>query len=291
MENAIQIPIKSLSKAIRLQNLIIVVFAQYFTAIFLSSPAIEFQSILTNVELLLLSFSTVLIAAAGYLINDYYDIKIDLVNRPDEVVIGTNISRRVALFLHIILNSTGILIGTYLSIYIGIIHLFSATLLWWYSNYWKRQPLIGNLMISFLTGLSIYLVSFLYPENRDLILDYSLFAAVMTLIREIIKDMEDVVGDKRYGSHTLPIIWGMRKTKRFIYFLIITYTILMFFLSYYHMHELWFIILSIFLVLMLVLLRKVYQADTKRKYSWLSQYCKFVMLIGVLTMILIHPYL
>src|SRR5690606_10378011 len=114
--------------------------------------------ILQDYRLYLLVFATVLITAAGYMINDYYDVKIDYVNRPHEVIVGKGIKRRVAIFMHSVLNFTPIGLGFLASPKIAAVNFFAACLLWVYSNQLKREPFIGNLTVAFLTGLSIYLV-------------------------------------------------------------------------------------------------------------------------------------
>lgn len=117
----------------RFWNLIIIGMAQYFTAIFL----IDLQ-LLVDWRLLALASSTAIIAGAGYIINDYYDIKIDLINKPDRVVIGKDIGRRYALLFHSVLSFSGVVLGFLLGWRLGMIHLFSSFILWWYSNSLKR---------------------------------------------------------------------------------------------------------------------------------------------------------
>ncbi|HRG11438.1 MAG TPA: UbiA family prenyltransferase, partial [Cyclobacteriaceae bacterium] len=105
------------------------------------------KSLIWDWKLLVLAVSTAIIAAAGYIINDYYDIKIDLINKPDRVVIGKGITRRYALFFHTFLSVTGIALGFLLGLRMAAIHVISAFLLWWYSNNLKRQPFIGNFVV------------------------------------------------------------------------------------------------------------------------------------------------
>jgi len=215
----------------RFPNLIIIGFSQYFVVLFLVSyPEVGTASLL-DLKLFLLSSSTVLIAAAGYVINDYYDIKIDYVNKPDKVVVGKLVKRRVVLISHMALNTVGIVIGFYLSPYVGILNVIAAFLLWIYSNRLKRLPFIGNVVIALLAGLSILIVAVYYRQNFNIVFIYALFAFSINLAREVIKDMEDIRGDMRFGSRTLPIIWGLRKTKMLLYALIVLFVMLLLFLS------------------------------------------------------------
>jgi 4-hydroxybenzoate polyprenyltransferase len=225
-----------------------------------------------------------MIAAAGYIINDYYDIKIDYVNKPDKVVVGKLIKRRIVLASHIILNVIGIGIGFYLSLRVGALNFLAGFLLWIYSNKLKRMPLIGNLTIAFLTALSIAIIAVYYQKNESLLMAYAVFAFSINLVREIIKDMEDIRGDMRFGSKTLPIVWGLRKTKYFLFVLILIFVLILFVLSSQlgnHTLNLFFIILIVPIIYLIYLL---YRADSQKRFHQLSTFCKLLMLAGISSM-------
>jgi 4-hydroxybenzoate polyprenyltransferase len=266
----------------RAWNLVILVFGQYFTAIFLVG-----KHTLYDWRLFLLVLSTVLIAAAGYVINDYYDMKIDFVNRPDRVVIGKSIHRRFAILLHGGLSFCGVAIAIFLSWWIVAIHLLSVFLLWFYSNLLKRLPVVGNLTVALLTGLSLAVVTVLYEQYNFLVMIYAIFAFFMTLVREIIKDMEDLKGDNIYGCKTIPIVWGIRKTKNLIYFIIVLFSGGVIWINQTYVKlELIYFIMFLFLPLAWLITRLV-RADTVRDYGWLSSFCKVIMLLGILSMALV----
>jgi 4-hydroxybenzoate polyprenyltransferase len=232
----------------------------------------------------LLVASTCMIAAAGYIINDYYDIKIDLVNKPERVVIGQGITRRYAILFHSLLSIAGVGIGLFLNWRIGLINFVSAFLLWWYSNDLKRQPFIGNLVVSLLTALAIVIVDALYRTGNFLIFIYGSFAFFMTMIREIIKDMEDLKGDDTFGCKTLPIIWGVRKTKFLIYFIMLVFVLTVIALNTFLVNlPVRYFFIFLFLP-MLWLLFSLIRADTKKDFAWLSGFCKVILLLGVLSM-------
>jgi 4-hydroxybenzoate polyprenyltransferase len=272
----------ALIRLTRFWNLVIIGMAQYFTACFLID-----RTLFWDWRLLVLAISTAIIAAAGYIINDYYDIKIDLINKPDRVVIGKGITRRYALFFHTALSFTGIVFGFLVGFRIGAIHFVSAFLLWWYSNNLKRQPFVGNLIVAFLTGASVLLVNVMYYKHYALVGIYAVFAFFMTLVREIVKDMEDLKGDNTFGCRTLPIVWGLRKTKWVIYVLLIVFGLLVLYLNYTYtrLPEYYFLIF-LFIPIGLFVGRLVV-ADTKKDFYWLSQWCKIIMLLGILSMIFI----
>ena len=266
-------------KLTRFWNLIIIGLAQYFAAAFLIASEKIYDA-----RLFLLTVSTTIIAAAGYIINDYYDIKIDLINKPERVVIGKEVARRYALLFHSILSFVGVAIGVVLNWKIGAINFLSAFLLWWYSNDLKRQPFVGNFVVALLTGTSVYLVSILYQTYQPLVLIYSIFAFGMTLIREIVKDMEDFKGDNTFGCRTLPIVWGNRKTKFLIYFLmaVLFGSVIYINQAYEQLPLLYF---GVFLfVPLLFLFSRLIRADTKKDFYYLSQWCKVIILLGMVSM-------
>jgi 4-hydroxybenzoate polyprenyltransferase len=269
-----------LLKLTRIPNLLIIAVTQYLAVIFLVYEPGQL-TIIRDPKLFLLVLSTLMIAAAGYIINDYYDVKIDYVNKPDRVVVGKLIRRRLVLAVHFALNFTGIAIGFFLDFKVGILNLFSSFLLWIYSNRLKQMPLAGNLVIAFLTGLTFFVIWIFYHTSMYLLFSYAIFAFAITLIREIIKDMEDMKGDAKFGSRTLPIIWGIRKTKQFLYALILLSGLLFFFLAGQLNNP---VLNNFFLILIIpaiYLIYLLYRADTQKRYNRLSLYCKLIMLAGI----------
>src|SRR5688572_18811611 len=166
--NTINSFLESLLKLTRFGNLVIIGLAQYFTAGFLVGI-----HTLTDFKLFILSVSTVSIAAAGYIINDYYDVKIDYINKPERVVIGKSIARRYAILFHVVLSGIGIILGFLVSWRIVAINILSVFLLWLYSNNLKRLPFIGNLTVAFLTGLSVWILEIHYRTGNSLVLIYA----------------------------------------------------------------------------------------------------------------------
>ena len=262
----------------RFWNLFIIGMAQYFAALFLIDSQLLFDW-----KLMVLAFSTAIIAGAGYIINDYYDIKIDLINKPDRVVIGKEIGRRYALLFHSVLSFSGVGLGFLLGWRLGLIHIFSSFILF-FQMIPEEMLDIGWL----LTGLSILLVNLLYNMDNSFIIIYSLFAFFITLVREIIKDIEDLKGDNSFGCKTLPIIWGIRKTKAVVYFLLALFSSLVIMINaiytqmpFYYFLVFLFAPLGIFF---LVLVR----ADTKRNFYTLSQWCKMIMVLGIISMAFVN---
>jgi 4-hydroxybenzoate polyprenyltransferase len=268
-------------------------------------------------DFILLICSIVLIAAAGYIINDYFDTRIDRINKPEQVIVGRVIKRRVAMVLHLSLSSLGLLIGIYLSFKVGnwklsFIHLFSIIALWFYSTHLKKQLLSGNLLISVLAALvpitaglyefasgSIINLNILnaYVEGMGnsllrkgafLVIGYSAFAFLSNLIREIVKDIEDMDGDQADGAQTLPLAVGETQAK-FISISVVIFTII---LLAFIQKQLWlngftsmfWYILFAVQIPFLVLIFQIWRALQKHDYTLASRVCKLVIVTGVLSM-------
>lgn len=229
-------------------NLIIIALTMYsqgyyFDQLFSNSSTLGICSL----DFGLLVFSTVIIAAAGNIINDYFDVKADRINKPKKMIIGVYIKRRWAIVLHWVMNFIAFSIAIYLSwkfhtFWYLFIHLLSINLLWIYSTNLKRKPLIGNIIVAGLTGLVPILIGFYYYHHQGLsiidhvsgIINYpfatetsyhfivlfsillSGFAFVLNLAREIIKDIEDIEGDLDLKAKTLPIKFGAKNSKYII---------------------------------------------------------------------------
>lgn len=279
-----RISIRGLFRISRPINLLLVAFTQLMTAYFLIETTALGIPVLQDYRLYLLVFATVLITAAGYMINDYYDVKIDYVNRPNEVVVGKGIKRRVVIFLHSTLNFFAIGLGYLVAPRIGIVNFIAAFLLWIYSNRLKREPFIGNLTVAFLTGLSVYLVAFYYQKSELLVLTYAIFAFFLNLIREIIKDIEDRPGDRKHGCRTLPIVIGFRKTKQVIFVIAFGFVCSILIVTFKINNPILFVYFGILGIFFLWFMWKIYQADRKDHFTQLSTIAKILMLVGTLSM-------
>ncbi|MBC7923123.1 MAG: geranylgeranylglycerol-phosphate geranylgeranyltransferase [Ferruginibacter sp.] len=272
-------------RLIRVPNLLIIVLTQYLARIFLIGPRQEWRNYLLDHRFFLLVLSTVIIAAAGYIINDYYDVKIDTINKPKRVVVGRILRRRMAMIAHTGLNVLGLAIGLYLGKVVLVYNFAAAFGLWLYSNQLKRLPLVGNLVIALLTGASLSILAAYFRQHQQLVYTYATFAFFISLIREIIKDMEDVKGDATFGCQTLPIVWGLRRTKLLLYLLTASFLTVIFLMgNHLGLPILGYLFVVVFLPVVWLLVKLV-RADTKKDFGYLSNLCKVIMLNGVLSML------
>ncbi len=231
-------------------NLVIIAFTMWLMMDFVLRPFVEvngYELQMSTPLFMLLILSTVLVAAAGNVINDYFDQRTDRVNKPDDILVGVYVKRRVAMAGHQLLNLAGLALAVYIAWRVGmlklsLVHFFAAGVLWFYSAQFKRELVIGNVLVAALAGMvpllvGIYEIPLLVREygaevaqyfrlqrpGEDpasyfkymfyFIFAYAGFAFSLNLIREIQKDMADVKGDKRIGARTIPLVYGMKSAK------------------------------------------------------------------------------
>ncbi len=260
----------------------------------------------------LLSLSSILIAAAGYIINDYFDLNIDRVNKPDRMIVDKIIKRRWTIVWHWVLSGAGVGLGFYVSwktrsLSIGPANLACVVLLWFYSTVFKRKLLIGNVIISLLTAwviLVLYVGEFKQIIFRDpdfhqrfsrafkFAVLYAGFAFIISLVREVIKDIEDMEGDERYGCRTMPIVWGVNSSKVFAATWLVVLIGALVVILFYGLQSGW-LLSAAYCILLIILplvwiLRRLYRASTRAEYHYLSNLVKAVMLTGILSMIIIE---
>nr|WP_240336997.1 geranylgeranylglycerol-phosphate geranylgeranyltransferase [Rufibacter sp. SYSU D00308] len=238
----------------------------------------------------ILLLATVFVAAAGYIINDYYDIKIDRINKPERVVVGKALTRRKAMIIHLYLTAMGVLLGALLGVRIGLVLLGVALLLWGYSAQFKKQPFVGNFTIALLSAAMVLVVPLQAGQPSLSAWAYGVFAFLISLVREIIKDMEDVPGDASFRCRTLPIILGVPKTKWVLYGIIALFLLFTGVVMLNRLHEPLFIgYLFVGVVLpTLVLVRQIFFADRKKEFSHLSWLCKAIMVTGICSMLVLR---
>lgn len=270
--------------ASRIPNLIIIAFAQFATAFFLMDVN---SSQIFNIQFLLFLASTSMIGAGGYIINDYFDQKIDMINRPNQVVVGTDLRRRFAILFHILLSIGGVALGFFVDPMVGAVHIFSAGALWTYSLGIKKVLLLSTLTVSFLTCLTLLLVTVYYREFNLIVVAYALFACVTIFIRESLKDIISTKGERVFGVQSVPIIWGVRGAKLLIFLACISGLFLLAFYLWsvpnwtirYYFAGLLVIILCFFYFLI--------KADRERDFKQLKIFVDLIIISGLVSMILV----
>jgi 4-hydroxybenzoate polyprenyltransferase len=299
-------------KLIRYKNLLMVLLTMVLTkyalldSIFIQIPERDYQ-------FLILTISVLFIMAGGYIINDIYDLEIDKINKPSKVFIDNIISKKNAWKAYISLTFVGLLFGFYLSFFEGsksnsFYFSLIILLLFVYSKYLKKTFILGNLTISYCLSMVIYITyiftseDIIYSESlkkyivykinhHDIlgpILTYSLFAFITTLIREIIKDIEDINGDLKLNAKTLPIVIGINRASMVaIFFTVILLIFIIIILSIFRYDITFSTYIILFIILpLLYFLYKLLSAESKKDFSKLSNQMKVIMLFGILSMLL-----
>lgn len=300
-------------KLVRLPNLIIVVLTQYLLEYYILVPALEiaeYQYVLDHLRFALLSFTTVLIAASGYIINDIEDYEIDLLNKPDKVIVGKYLSVSTAHKLYWFVVTLGLLISIYLAIYVEnfllvLIYPAAIFLLWWYSKKLKKVALWGNVVVAvfcaFVAGIVLFAerIAFMkliqshteIGERVAIIFGvYFGFAYASTMFREIVKDIEDQEGDAALGCQTLPIILGQTRAKLIAGFFGVSLLLLLGFYTFWlwqneHLLGVNFLVIAILLPIIFTLF-KLKNAATKADFKMVSRLAKFVMLGGIFLLLI-----
>ena len=277
--------IKGFTKAIRIPHLFGIVVVQFLTASYLIKTPNE---VLLNWEFILLTASITMLAAAGYLINDYYDQKIDLINRPDRVIVGIHLRRRRALAAHMGLSILAIMIGLWIDRWLGLFNFFASFMLWLHSNYFRRILLLGNIMVALMHVMIILVVATYFQAYNTYLLAYSLFAFVAIFIREVVKDLRGVKGDAAHGAETISVTWGIRTAKKLIYLSIFCGIIFMiYFLEGALPTNSGFYFLALLPFLGWFIYR-IQSADTQSHYRTLKKSIDWIILSGILSIFLLH---
>lgn len=262
--------------------------------------------------LLLVGAAIVLIAAGGYVINDYFDVKIDRINRPDEVIVTRSVSKPAAMRLSVGLSGIGVVCGIAVAVLmrsmtLGIIFVLVPGLLWFYSSSYKRLFMVGNLTIALLAGLTPMVVAMTNVAQLQLLYEailpytslehdlyawlggFALFAFLLTWIREIVKDLQDQMGDRELECHSMPVVWGEKWTKVFVTLLIVSALAL---IGHLWWHVLpfptsWTSLSTRYIVLGIVIpllgsLWLLWSAKIPSDYKTCQQVIKLTMLLGML---------
>ncbi|MBN1414688.1 MAG: geranylgeranylglycerol-phosphate geranylgeranyltransferase [Bacteroidales bacterium] len=298
-------------RLIRLPNLLIIILTQSLIRWSLMSPLLEAKGLslqMSNSLFFLMMLATIMVTAGGYVINDYFDRKIDTINEPDDVIVGRSISLRHTMMIHLVLSTLGVILGFYIAykihfIYLGILFLLGSGILWFYSTTYKRQVFIGNLIIAIMTGMIPMLVllfelPLLYSHLSKVLIEANLslsyvviwvggfsgFAFILTLAREIIKDAEDIKGDTSYGRRTLPAVVGFGISKAIVITLFALTSITLFLIYLLYLPDrftLVYIILLLILPLMAAIVLML-KASTDKAFHRISILTKCIMIAGLL---------
>lgn len=279
----------SLFSVVRGYNILIIVIAQYLASIFILSPDLPVKAVLFDLNLFLIVAATSLVIAGGYIINSFYDSEKDLINRPNKTKLDHLVSQKKILSLYFVLNFVAIIVASYVSFFAVLF--FSAYIfgIWIYSHKLKKVLFLGNLVSASLALTPFFAVFIYYRNFEKVIFVHAVFLGLIILMRELIKDLENLKGDLALNYNTFPTVYGERSTKALISLLIGVIVIPAFLLINKFDVGLMRYYFYVSTLLLLVFLCLLWWSDAKLHYLLLHNILKFILVLGVFSILLIDP--
>lgn len=279
----------SLFSVVRGYNIPIITLAQYLSAIFILAPEKKALTILLDFNLFILVLASSLTIASGYIINNFYDSKKDLINRPNKTKLDRLVSQKTKLQVYFSLNFFVALIAFFVSLRAVLFFSVYIFLIWFYSHKIKKYPIIGNLMAAFLAVLPFFGILLYYKNLYEVIFFHAAFLFLLLLIREMIKDLENLKGDLANDYKTIPIVYGEAISKKIITTLtLLTIVPVYVLIEIYDVGYMDIYFYSCFIILIFFLLY-LWKSTTKEQFVNLHNVLKLLIVAGVFCIVLINP--
>lgn len=279
--------ILSLVSVIRGYNILVLIIAQYLASIFIFSPEKSLKYVLFDFHLHFIILATVCVVAAGYIINNFYDVKVDRINRPLKTGLDTIVKQSTRLQLYFFLNFLGFLFGFLVSLRAGLFFAIYIFGIWIYSHKLKKHPLMGLISATMLTILPFFMIFVYYKNFSNIIFVHAIFLFLVIMVRELIKDLENIKGAIANNYRTFSVVHGEQKTKK----LSISLLLFSFFsiAILFRLPELGFMRYYFYgaLITLLFVAISLWKSETKKQYQFLHNILKLLLLIGVLSLVFI----
>lgn len=277
----------SLFSVIRGYNILIIVLAQYFASIFIMAHHLPVPEVVLDINLFLIVVSTALAIASGYLINNFYDSEKDLINRPKKTLLDNYVSQKTKLGVYFTLNFLSVIIASYVSFKAVLFFSSYIFLLWLYSHKIKRYPFLGTFTAGISAILPFFIIFVYYQNFEAVIIVHAVFLFFIILIRELVKDLENLKGDFTLDYATIPVKFSVAFTKRLISILVISTIIpALILVLYFDSGYMDYYFLTC-VVLLIIFLVQLWQSEAKIHYLILHNLLKFVIVLGVFSIVLI----
>ena len=279
----------SLFSVVRGYNIPIIVLAQYLSAIFILAPEKRALSILLDFDLFIIVFASSLTIASGYIINNFYDSKKDLINRPNKSMLDRLVSQKTKLQVYFALNFLVALLAIIVSWRAFLFFSVYIFLIWYYSHRIKKILFFGNLTSAILSVLPFFAILLYYKNFYEVIFGHAVFLFLLLLIREMIKDLENIKGDLANDYKTIPIIYGEVVSKKIITFLTILTIIPVYVLI--EIFDVGYMDIYFYscLIILIFFLQYLWKSNTKQQFILLHNVLKFLIVAGVFSIVLINP--
>jgi 4-hydroxybenzoate polyprenyltransferase len=281
--------IVSLFSVVRGYNIPIIAIAQYLSAIFILAPQKGALNILLDANLFILVLASSLTIASGYIINNFYDSKKDLINRPNKSMLDRLVSQKTKLQVYFSLNFFVVLIAFFVSFRAVVFFSTYIFLIWFYSHKIKKYPIIGNLMAAFLAVLPFFGILLYYKNFYEVIFFHASFLFLLLLVREMIKDLENLKGDLANDYQTIPIVYGEDASKKGITLLLLLTIFPVYFLINVFDVGYMDIYFYVGFIIMIFFGMKLWKSTSKEQFLQLHNILKVLIVAGVFSIILINP--
>jgi 4-hydroxybenzoate polyprenyltransferase len=281
--------IVSMFSVIRGYNIPIIALAQYLSAIFILAPNKRALDVVLDFNLFIIVIASSLTIASGYIINNFYDSKKDLINRPNKSMLDRLVRQKTKLQVYFAVNFIVFLLAFFVSIRAVFFFSTYIFLIWFYSHKLKKIVVIGNLTASFLAVLPFFAILLYYKNLYPQIFAHATFLFLLLLIREMIKDLENIKGDVANNYQTIPVLFGENFSKKIITVLTVSTIIPIYFLIEIFEVGYMDIYFYVSLIVLIFFIQKLWKSETKSDYLMLHNILKFLVVAGVFCIVLIEP--
>lgn len=279
----------SLFSVVRGYNIPVIVLAQYLSAIFILAPETRALDVILDINLFIIVFASSLTIASGYIINNFYDAQKDLINRPNKSMLDRLVSQKTKLYVYFGLNFLVVLIAFFVSWRAVLFFSSYIFLIWFYSHKLKKYPIIGNLTASLLAVLPFFGILLYFKNFYHVIFGHATFLFLLILIREMIKDLENLKGDLVSDYKTIPVVYGEKVSKKIITVLTILTVVPIYVLV--DVYEVGYMVIYFYIcmIILLFFILKLWKSNTREDFIKLHNVLKFIIVAGVFCIVLIDP--
>ncbi|MFN4761793.1 geranylgeranylglycerol-phosphate geranylgeranyltransferase [Gillisia sp. Q332] len=277
----------SLFSVIRGYNILILILAQYLTSAFILAPELPLRDVIFDPNLFFLILSSATVIASGYIINNFYDSEKDLINRPKKTMLDRFVSQRTKLSVYFILNFAAIFFASYASFRAVVFFSLYIFVIWFYSHRLKRILFVGNLVASILAIIPFFVVFIYYKNFETVIFIHATFLYLMIVMRELVKDLENLKGDLILNYKTIPVVYGEKWSKFFLSVLTILSVIPILLLTTKFDTGMMIYYFYVCLLLLVFFVLFLYFSAAKWQYLLLHNILKFIIVAGVFSILLI----
>lgn len=272
---------------IRGYNILIIVIAQYLASIYILAHDLPLHQVLFDVNLFMLVLASAATIAGGYIINNFYDSEKDLINRPIKSRLDRLVSQNTKLSFYFVLNFLAVVMASYVSFKAVVFFAIYIFAIWFYSHKLKKMPFVGNLVSAMLTITPFFAIFMYYKNFETVIFVHALFLFLLISMRELTKDLENITGDLVQDYKTIPVVYGEKVSKIMLTVLSVLTLVPTYLLLYRYDvgYMYWYFYLSIVLLLFFLLI--LWRSQTKTHYLILHNILKFIIVVGVFSIVLI----